>query len=129
MASRWPDVACDLWIIRDWKAGEALRSGAVLTCNAVLAEALDDEQAGYGLPSDYTCGPRLHVFADADCDVWLGCLDARWFSPGCVADWISRMVADPDMASAILEDGVYVLTLDGRSVTGCEVCHGTAAPR
>lgn len=129
MAPRLPDVACDLWIIRDWKAGEALCSGAVSACNAILVEALDDEQAGYGLPSDYTCGPRLHVFAGEDCEVWLGCLDARWFAPGGVGEWVAGMVADPDMASAIAQDGVCVLTLDGRSVTGCEVCHGTAKPR
>ena len=77
----WPDVACDLWIIREWQANEALRSGAVAACNAVLAEELDDEQAGYGLPDDYTSGRRLHVFGDDDCEVWLGCLNGEWVCP------------------------------------------------
>lgn len=125
----WPDVACDLWIIREWQASEALRSGAISACNAVLAEELDDEQAGYGLPDDYTSGRRLHVFADDDCEVWLGCLNGAWVCPEKALRLFVSMIADPDEAECIAQGGVYVVALDGRQVTAeyrCEVCHGAA---
>lgn len=128
-ANKWPDVACDLWIIREWQAGEALRSGAVATCNEALAEELDDEQAGYGLPDDYTSGPRLHVFSSDDCEVWLGCLNGAWVSPERLLRLIALMIADPDEAECVALDGGYVVVVDGRQVTGeyrCEVCHGAA---
>jgi hypothetical protein len=114
-----PDVPCDMWIIREWRAGEALRSGAVADCNAVLAEVLDDEEAGYGLPADYTCGQRLHVFLDDDCEAWLGCLSTPWISPEMACEWISRMLSNVgrDLVAAE-ESGPYVVMLDGRSVTG-----------
>lgn len=125
----WPDVGCDLWIISEWQAKELLRAGNINACNRMLAEQLDSEQAGYGLPDNYTCGPRLHVFGDEDCEVWLGCLDSAWIDPGKICQLIALMVADLGMAAAITEDGAYVVALDGRNVTGwhrSEVRHGTA---
>jgi len=107
-----PDVICDLWIIRDWQANEALRAGNVDACNAMLAEALDDEAAVYGLPHDYTAGRRVHVFANADCEVWLGCYDPEW----CNA---ISVLPDTGMADAVAEDGgPYAILLDGRAVVG-----------
>lgn len=115
--NKCPDVACDLWIIRAWKASEALHSGAVAACNAALADELDDEQAGYSLPDGYTAGPRLHVFAADDCEVWLGCLNPMHIPPtkcGHVA-----LMATEEMMHALVHDGgPYVLALDGRAVVG-----------
>lgn len=111
MRGGFPEVPCDLWIIRDWQANEALRTGAVATCNAFLAESLDDEAAGYGLPDGYTAGPRVHVFANADCEVWFGCFDPTWCD--------AILVSDVDMAEAVTEEGgPYALLLDGRAVVG-----------
>lgn len=111
MTNKWPDVSCDMWIIREWQAGEALRSGEIAACNAVLAEELDDEAAGYSLPDGYTAGRRVHVFADADCEVWFGCFDPSWCN--------AILVSDVDMADAVAEEGgPYALLLDGRAVIG-----------
>lgn len=115
MANRWPDVACDQWIIREWQASEALRSGEVAACNAVLAEELDDDEAGYGLPDDYTCGPRLHVFADDDCEVWIGCFNPMHVSPA-QCSRIALMTEEEMMHALIRDGGPYVLLLDGRAV-------------
>lgn len=114
------DLACDLWIIRQWQAQLALRSGQVKACNALLSEELHDESQGYGLPADYTCGPRLHAFAGSDCEVWLCCVNPAWTSAQNLIRLLPTLVDDQDMEWSMQADGdsPFVLALNSRSVTG-----------
>lgn len=127
--SVFPDIGCDLWIIREWQTEQCWRNASDDARGKMLAEQLDDEQAGYGLPEDYTAGKRLHVFGDEVCEVWFGCMNGQWLAPEDVCSLLALMIGDPDMASCVALDGAYVVTLDGRNVTGAyrsEVRHGAA---
>lgn len=110
--SRYPDVACDLWIIEEWLSQRAWPKASPEQRAAILAGAMDGERAGYGLPDDYTAGPRVHVFAASDCEVWLGCFDPSW----CNA---VGLAPDTEMAVLVAADGgPYALRLEGRAVVG-----------
>lgn len=108
------DVACDLWIIREWKIARDFPLASPDERIAMLMETLEDEAAGYGLPEDYRAGPRLQVFATDDCEVWLGCLSACWIAPEKLLRATSLMIAD-DMDCAI--DAPFVVRLEERRVT------------
>lgn len=125
----WPDVSNDLWIIREWFMERHWRGASPDAQERMLADRLDDEQAGYELPDGYTAGPRLHVFASDDCEVWLGCLNADLVSPQKTCRLISNLISDLNMACAVDLDGPLVVALDGRRVIAwyqSEVRHGTA---
>lgn len=112
------EVSCDLWIIREWLAEKNWQSTAVMHRQKMLEERLDDEQAGYELPDDYSAGARLHIFGCDECNVWLGCLNADWLAPDDACRLIINAMTNRDMAEYITLDVPYVVRLDGRRVTG-----------
>lgn len=99
---RYPDVACDLWIINEWLMQNAWATANEDQRGAMLADAMDEEQAGYGLPDEYSADRRVHVFADDDCEVWLGCFDPLYCNSVGLLDG----------------GGAYALLLDDRAVIG-----------
>lgn len=115
--SRYPDVACDLWIINEWWSQRAWRLANDDQRGALLADAMDSEKAGYGIPDEYTAGRRVHVFAADDCEVWIGCFNAERVPP----EYCGRaalLVDDETMASMVMDGGPYALLLEGRAVVG-----------
>lgn len=117
--SRYFDLACDLWIIREFLTKKHWEEMNEAQRNASLKEQLDDELAGYELPDDYSAGMRAHVFADEDCDVWFACCNWSYIDAKRLASLIPLMFSDVDMAEATMIDNkICVMVLDGRSVVG-----------
>lgn len=114
--SGFPDVACDLWIIRTWEHERAWKTADAAQREKMVAEEMDNEQAGYCLPDDYTAGVRVHVFAGDDFEVWLGCLNGRWVSPEKVCRLSPLMINSAEMSSLVALDGAFAVVLDGRRV-------------
>ena len=111
------DLACDLWIIRDFLTKKYWNKMTEAQRAKDLAEQLDDELAGYGLPDDYAAGKRAHIFATDECHVWLAA--CRWdnVSPIKLTNLMPLMLTDNDMAvAARRESEMCAFFLDGNQV-------------
>jgi hypothetical protein len=115
---RIPDIACDLWIIREWMTEKDWQGATENQRQSMIDARLYDEQAGYELPTDYHADARLHVFASDDCEVWLGCLSTAYISPEGACRVVLESFSDQEFAELVRAEGLYAVMLDDCRVIG-----------
>lgn len=117
MSGGYFDLACDLWIIRDFMTKKAWNDMTEPQRTKALAEELDDELAGYGLPDDYTARKRAHIFATDECETWLAACYWNDIKPETLINLIPLMFVDTETAVATLSDNdICAFLLDGNQV-------------